>query len=295
MTLIVKEPTTAMMLIEARVISINCKTDTRTVKMDNGVSLEALQVNFVHKRTVEKLQQLWGTTSAFIGRLFTNTPNTLAPSLDLSRVIRLANNSLYLNDKDIKVTVPDGMSTSYLEYTVLLEEMVNASVAFYDDTLLPFKGWVGACLNDPTQIESIRGNTAIKIFNPEDLIKQREKAFKGHGSEVKYGQAFKRGSDWQAIQERLNGLLVKMAGQHSPMVINDAVLRLDESIGLLITALVDPQKTYNASPKNVEALALQCYNLAKMIEFYGLTCYSIQSCVTAVNSAAEKFTKARSN
>jgi hypothetical protein len=209
--------------------------------------------------------------------------------------MRLASNSLYLNDKDIKVSVPDGLSISYVEYTQLLEQMVDVSVAFYDDTLLPFKGWVGECLNDPSKIESIRGNTAIKVFDPESLIKEREKAFRGHTAEVKYGQAFKRGSDWQALQDRLNGLLIKMAGPHSPTVINDAVLRLDESIGLLIAALVDPQKTYNASPKNVEALAMQCYNLAKMIEFYGLTCYSIQSCIVAVNSAAEKFTKARSN
>ena len=88
-------------------------------------------------------------------------------------------------------------------------------------------------------------------------------------------------------------MLIKMAGEHSPTVGNDGVLRLDSSIGQLIDAMVDPQKTYNASPKNVEAMALLCANLARMIEFYGLTCYSVQSTIVAINKAADKYVQER--
>lgn len=297
MTILVTNPTPSHFLLEARVISINARTQFQTRKItteDNGVTTEALQVNFIHRNTIEKLQELWGTTSAFVKRLFENVPNTLAPSLQLQRTIRLAMSNVYLNDKDIKITVPEGLQVSYLQYLDILEAMVDASVDFYDNTLLPFKGWVGECINDPTKIESVRGHSGIKVFNPDDLIKQRSKLFKGNATEAKYGQAFKRNSDWKDLESRANGLLIKMSGAHSPTVVNDAVLRLDSSVGVLITAMSDPQKTYNASPKNVEALAMLCYNLAKMIEFYGLTCYSIQSLMTAANKASEQYVKARS-
>jgi hypothetical protein len=296
MTIVVTNPQPSHFLLEARVISINARTQFQTRKLtteDNGVTTEALQVNFIHRNTIEKLQELWGTTSAFIQRLFDNTPNILAPSLSLSRTIRVAMSNVYLNDKDIKVTVPEGLQVSYLQYLDLLEEMVAVSVDFYDNTLLPFKGWVGEVINDPSKIESVRGHSGIKVFDPDDIIKQRSKMFKGNATEVKYGQAFKRNSDWKDLETRANGLLTKMAGPHSPTVVNDAVLRLDASVGILIKAMSDPQKTYNASPKNVEALALLCYNLAKMIEFYGLTCYSIQSLIVAANAASENYLKAR--
>jgi len=284
------------MLLEARVISINARTQFQARKVtteDNGVTTEALQVNFIHRNTIEKLKELWGTTSGFIQRLFTNVPNILAPSLALSRTIRLAQTNVYLNDKDLKVTVPEGLTGTYMEYLDVLEAMVEASIDFYDHTLLPFKGWVGECLNDPTKIESVRGHNGIKVFDPEALIKQRSKLFKGKATQAKYGQAFKRNSDWKDIETRANALLSQMSGAHSPTVVNDGVLRLDSSIGLLIDAMVDPQKTYNASPKNVEALALLCYNLAKMIEFYGLTCYSLQSTMIAVKAASEDYVKER--
>lgn len=289
MTLIVKNPTTAQMLNEARVIAINARSQTPKV----GVSTEALQLNFVHKKTVEKLKELWGTTSGFVQRLFNNVPTVLAPSLDFARVIRVAENNVYTNDKDIKVAVPEGLTTNYVAYLDVLEQMVDASIDFYDNTLLPFKGWVGECLNDPTKLESIRGHNGVKVLDPEVIIKARGKLIKGSATEVKYGQAFRRNGDWEEIEKRVNRILERMAGAHSPTIVNDAVMRLDSSIGALIDAMVDPQKTYNASPKNVEALALLCYNLAKMIEFYGLTCYSVQSTATALNVAAEKYLKAR--
>lgn len=296
MTIIVPNPTPSHFLVEARVIAINARTRFQPRKItteDNGVTTEALQVNFIHRNTIDKLKELWGTTSAFVQRLFDGVPNILAPSLSLQRTIRVAMSNVYLNDKDIKVTVPEGLQVPYLQHLDLLEEMVLASIDFYDNTLLPFKGWVGECLNDPTKLESIRGHSGIKVFNPDDLIKARSTQFKGNATEVKYGQAFKRNSDWKDLESRANGLLSKMAGVHSPTVVNDGVLRLDSSIGLLIDAMSDPQKTYNTSPKNVEALALLCYNLAKMIEFYGLTCYSIQSFIVAANKASDQYLKAR--
>lgn len=281
--------TSAAILTQARVIACNALTQHRTTT----ISTEALSVNFVHKKLVQRLHELWGTASGFIDRLFTNTPTVLSPSLDLAQAIRVASKNIYLNDSDIKVTVPMGLDTDYLTYLRILDAMCDAAIDFHDNTLVPFRAWVGEVLNTPSKIESVRGHSGVKVFDPADLLKNYTKCFKGNVSTVKYGNAFNRNADWQEIQDVTNNILRKMSGSHSPVVVNEAVKSLDKSIGLLIDALLDPQKTYVASPRNIEALSMLCANLAKMIEFYGVTCYAIQTVAVTLTENAKHYVSLR--
>lgn len=292
MVILARQPTLEAIRIEARVLGINAHTELNPLQ-HTRVSTEALQVNFVHKKMAVKLKELWGTTSTFIGKLFTNTPQMISPSLDLSKVVRTANSRLYLTDSELKITVPQDFNGTYVEYLDVLQAMVDASIAFCDDTLVPFKTWVGECLNDPAKIQSVRGHHGIETFDPTTLIKRREALFKGKSNQAKYGKVFRRNADWKTLEDSLNSLLTKMAGMHSPAAVNDLVKQTDTMIGLLIDNMLDPQQTYVASPQNIQALSMLCYNLAKMIEFYGLTCYSIQQLITAVNTNAEEYLKVK--
>lgn len=272
---------------ESKVIGSNAYVQLPTV--GRTVSTEALKVNFVHKKLAEQLKKLWGTTTEYISTLFDSAPKQLRGSVTLGDTIRAAQNNPYLNDVELKMPVPEGLQSSYLEYVELLIGMADAVDEFYDSGLIPFKTWVGSVLNNPEKISTIAPGNHLKTFDPTQFIDLHAKSFKGHAVEVKYRQVIKRNSDWELLETKLNELLSKMSGEHSPQAVSETVRNLDTMLGELIDGLVDPDKTYIAAPRNIDALARHVANLAKMLEFYGMVCASAEALAVAVEEAGRKY------
>lgn len=290
--IIVPKPTTRHFLNEARIIGINARS-TLPMAAAYAMSTEAIQVNFVHQKLVGSLKALWDNTSGFIARLFSNAPESIAPSIDITQAINIANRSYYLEDKEIQVFVPEGLSCSLVEYLSVLEQMTLAAEDFYFNGLIPFKVWLSAVNNDPTKLNSITGHTGVKAIDPTDLLKSHNACFKGKVSRVKYKKAFQHNSDWATLEERTNKMLANLSDKLRPDIVGTTVGDIDMLLGELINGLNDPQKNYMASPKNIEALAMLCHNTARMVEFYGVLCYSVRSFVVAINDSSKEYLKHR--
>lgn len=139
----------------------------------------------------------------------------------------------FVSKRLVKVPIPLGLTSTYLEYTKILNEGLVLSTQAYDNVLVPFARWLAVVINDIEVLSSNRVQ-GLTNFKPGDLKSVNDKLKRvvekrPTTQERKFGDVVKR------VQEldEIDSLLMSMDTLRSTINIDQVQKKVEEIDSLL--------------------------------------------------------------
>lgn len=191
---------------------------------------------------------------------------------------------------DLRVFTPPGMSSTYLALFDALVESQEFGERTLNESLRPFKLWVGSAYNDPEKLRSIRTVQAFKVIAPDAVSKRLADVCSFQGVTTRpYGDCFERNGDWDELHKKVEELFAKYPAVNVETFDNETkeTARL---VGMLTNqiSLLGPDKV---SQEIAEMIGNACYDLARQVEFYAVYNTVMRASLTALKDTMDQLKK----
>jgi len=271
---------------------------------DEQVTFESLS----HQRTVIGLEALnvSQTLNAFTGRLpeFLDgakqfiagvlSPASPKPQLvDSRKLEHLMRDVDYVSAAPLRVFVPVGFNTTWLQYIELLAQAQKVLDDLQKGLLKPFETWIGTLLMRPDALRAVSFTPDLARYKAPDLdgLKQAfANSFDKSGkTESTYGAVIKRHGDLPMVTRNLNDVNGKYASINRKELLKQ-VTDISVLLDKLITNIKEDPETYQVSGPVLKQLTDLTYFMAREVEFYSTVGYFLQAFTTSVDDSYKNLT-----
>ena len=203
----------------------------------------------------------------------------------------------YLDIAELTVYVPEGLQTSYLEYSNELNAAAQRA-AGVEAELSKFSKYIAVLLSD-------RQAKIDHVLNAQEfttMAKSRAavvEAMAQHfakGStrtDVRYATAVRRNSEWETIYKNV---------EHQQKLLNPAALehvrkKMDECVDLLdrLVKSAERGEFQDAAPEQIKKLSNYVYEMASELEFFSVVFYRCRALAESVDATMKKVDKVVKN
>lgn len=208
--------------------------------------------------------------------------------------IRLVEKQTYTNMAPLSVYVPEGLDTPYKDYIARLDVSVDHTKRIVDEVLSPFTTYLSQLITNRDQ--------AFNTASMESLYSKQEEGRKNANAaisecfkknstrtEMKYGDAVKRNSDWEEIFHNSDHISTEM-NRVDRKVLARKVKECSDLLELII-AKVKRGELDNAADEVIRNLADGTYQVASEIEFFSVTYYRVDALCKSITASTEKIQK----
>ena len=202
----------------------------------------------------------------------------------------------YGNARELRVYIPVGLNTTYLEYLSTLTEAVDITTRLVDDVLAPFDRWISMRLSDPSSLNSLRNASDLRQFKSHNLDVINAKLAdhfqtQGISNTTRYKNVFKRHADYLTTMEVTNELNVKFFANDRKKLMG-LVENINTNLDKLYDRVQEHTTEYTVSDKSLKILSELCFTMAREVEFYSVVGYRLSAVVHALEETEEFLKKA---
>lgn len=201
-------------------------------------------------------------------------------------------NTPYTDLRDVKIFVPAGMVSTYLEYLAALKQAVEITEGIHTKVLGPFSRWLAIGLANPESFKNVRGNNGLRDFEPHNIdrvLLSLGAVFQKGGSnhQVAFKTAFSRNADVETAMDLANELNERYM-KTDRKAVKDKVTEITVMLDTLIERIEEAEENYDLSPVSLDLLSKLSFTLAQEVEFYGTVGYQVTSVMTTLHDTLDK-------
>lgn len=261
--------------------------------LSSQIKMEAFSGGSVKSLINDSLPVLITDIKSFFNRFTSDTP-TIGLRSNQRDFIKDVSKHAYLDIAPLTAYVPEGLSTTYLEYSKpLLESALHAS-GMLKSTLSDYTLFLGNLINNADSRLSVTNFTR----EHEKLERNRHILNGDIGdcfdkgsvrSEVSVDKVIDRNSDWEAVFNNINSA-VKLIESVDRKALNK---KIAESVTLLdiILKKIERDEFSGMSPEGINNLSMGAYQMASELEFFSITYYRILALATSVDNTLIHYNK----
>lgn len=262
----------------------------------NQVTLESATIS-TEGDTRELLATYLNNVTGFISKSVVQPLARFFSRKDLQSTAKAVEKYNYADLRPVTVRVPVGMKTDYVTY---LNALLKASEELTENlahVTMPFKSWLSKKLGDPASLATLTGNLQIQGYKPVDiegLDTALMKYISGSHASAPYGTAFARNADWAKVDD-LVAKLNACFPEGSDKTLQSDVAEINELVMQLIKRYREDPANYKMSPKTIELLSKQVFEVARHVEYYGALRMRVVEVNEALESTAAKIAGMQNN
>ena len=195
----------------------------------------------------------------------------------------------YLELREIKAFVPEGLDKPFLDYVILLHAAVQHCSRFYTDTLVPYTTFLAHLVSSPDALRSLNDQG---VKNAQ-LAAQRE-GFYSHRRSLfgtqpvgrqRVAQVVERNADWSQVLNGTNSVVTQMS-QIKRSAIDEQLRQANDYLDILHSKLQKGELP--ANPEVCKALADGAYQVGAELEFFSVTYYWVLALQGSLNNTMEE-------
>lgn len=217
-----------------------------------------------------------------------------APAIPLTSAqadfVKEINKHSYLDLVPLTAFVPEGLETTYLEYSDRLDVAVDHADRILTEVLGPYTVFLSQLISNKEQ--------KLSTLSMESFYKKLEEGRKnanlalggcfGKGStrtEVKYGDVIRRNNDWPTVFHNVEHLSKEM-NRVDRKLLTKKVTECDHLLSIIIEK-IKREEFVDVSPQVVQNIADGAYQIAAELEFFSVTYYKTLAFVEAINRSMQ--------
>lgn len=199
----------------------------------------------------------------------------------------------YIDLRTMDVQVPEGLTVDFLSYVRALKVAGHLVKTIESDVLQPFDHWLAQVVGRPEMLSNLNHTLRVdgmKHLNFDAVNKTITNMFVQKGERhhlVPYGQAFQRNLDIKTLGTELDELEM-LFGRDAQKRILAHVKRITELLQELMTILEGRQSELKVSSATVRAISEAAYEVARVLEQYGVFRYRLLELGHAVGETEKK-------
>lgn len=250
------------------------------------ISLEAVSGETAADQAAARLPQFLVKASDFLKQNIFNPIGNLFAVKDLAWLAMNAQRRPYSEMRGLDMRAPQGFRGSLAEYGRQLEKAVLELDDLQKDVLDPFGTWISQRISDPDSLKTLTNTLRIPgLEAPKlDALKKALDRFfpdKIDARDPIYGELFKRQGDWAEINASIKKLnTIYQNGKYEK--VGQKVSELSDLMDVLARRLAEEKKDFAISSVTTEQLAKVTYEIASMIEYYGVVRHRVEEYLKVV-------------
>lgn len=251
------------------------------------IGLEAMTLSQTLNASTNRLPEFLAGAKQFIAGMF--SPSSPKPQLvDSRKLEREIRDVDYVSAAPLRVFVPAGFNTTWLQYIELLAQSQRVLDDLQRGLLKPFETWISTLLMRPDTLRAVSFTPDLARYKAPDLDALKENfaaSFDKSGkTESTYGAVIKRHADLPLVTRNLNDV-----NSHYGAINRRDLLKQVNDISALLDKLLhnmkeDPE-TYQISGPVLKQLTDLTYFMAREVEFYSTVGYFLQAFTVSVDDS----------
>lgn len=256
------------------------------------VSMEVISMDGVRNSLSNLIPSLRSNFELFSRKFVTKEPAITLKASDRD-FLKLISGEQYLNLISYAAHVPEGMTASYLEYLIVLNQSVEHCAKNTLSMMNEYSLFLAQIVTNRELKHTVRSNVPkMQTLEKERkaLVERMGKCFsQTTNATVSYGDVVARNSDWQNVFE-----LLEQSNRAVNFISRDTLhKKADECNRLLEIVIKQIKAGYydDASPEVTANLSEGAYQAASELEFFSVVYYKLLTLNTAIADTIKKVTE----